>query len=123
MTERDAIAVSHNALLKAVNGFLDVVTDETILDSKQAGEVYAALAAAKEIERKAEIRRTNDAPISNNQRIIPESTFVKIKVALGGFAYCVQGNGQLTLDKEQAAHLADMLAVWAHDAKGLPNDQ
>ena len=78
---------------------------------------YEAEALCRAIEQSEDQRQPQtDAPISNNQRVITNGFFTDIKVALGEFAYCVQGDDTLCLDMEQAAQLADMLAAWAHNA-------
>ena len=66
----------------------------------------------------------NDVEILSPAKfVIPDGMFLGVRVSLGNAAYLTQGHDTLYLDKKQAAQLADMLAAWAHNAKGLPNDE
>lgn len=55
---------------------------------------------------------------------IEPGAFIGLDVALGEYAYIVQGEGdqrdQVTVDRKQAAQLADLLAAWAHHATAHP---
>ncbi|MFZ5744445.1 MAG: hypothetical protein ACOY7T_08205 [Pseudomonadota bacterium] len=43
--------------------------------------------------------------------------FQTVTAAGGGYFYISQGEDKITLCKEQAAKLADLLAQWAHNDK------